>query len=91
MTTLMWHDWAGYVGVTLVLLAFLLLQAGKLKGDRLTYQLMNVFGALGVLLSLIFGTFNLSAFVLEVAWIAIGVYGVLRGRRLRQDRPFDSM
>ena len=27
MTTLFWHDWAGYVGVVLVLLAFLLLQA----------------------------------------------------------------
>lgn len=91
MTTLMWHDWVGYVGVTLVLLAFLLLQAAKLKGDGLTYQLMNVFGALGVLVSLIFGNFNLSAFVLEVAWIAIGVYGVLRGRRLRHQRPVDSM
>ncbi len=45
MTTLFWHDWAGYIGVVLVLLAFLLLQARKLHGNGLTYQLLNVFGA----------------------------------------------
>jgi len=81
---LFWHDWAGYVGVVLVLLAFLLLQAHKLHGNGLTYQLMNIFGALGVMLSLIFGGFNASAFVMEVAWAAIGIYGVVRGVRLRR-------
>jgi paired small multidrug resistance pump len=86
MTTLLWHDWAGYVGVVLVLLAFLLLQAHKLHGNGLTYQLMNIFGALGVLLSLLFGSFNLSAFVMEVAWAAIGIYGVLRGMSLRREK-----
>lgn len=82
-----WHDVAGYIGVTLVLMAFLLLQAQKLRGTNLTYQLMNIFGALGVLLSLVFGNFNLSAFVMEVAWAAIGIYGVLRGLRVRPDKP----
>jgi hypothetical protein len=83
-----WHDWAGYVGVLLILLAFLLLQAHKLHGNGLTYQLMNIFGALGVMLSLVFGSFNLSAFVLEVAWVAIGIYGVLRSMQLRREgRP----
>jgi hypothetical protein len=85
MTTLFWHDWAGYIGVVLVLLAFLLLQAHKLHGNGFAYQLMNIFGALGVLLSLLFGSFNTSAFVMEVAWAAIGIYGVLRGLRLRRD------
>ncbi|GAB2547395.1 CBU_0592 family membrane protein [Rhodanobacter koreensis] len=82
---LQWHDWAGYVGVLLVLLAFLLLQAHKLHGNGLTYQLMNIFGALGVMLSLVFGSFNASAFVMEVAWAAIGIYGVVRGAQLRRE------
>lgn len=82
---LQWHDWAGYVGVLLVLLAFLLLQAHKLHGNGLTYQLMNIFGALGVMLSLVFGSFNASAFVMEVAWAAIGIYGVARGAQLRRE------
>ncbi|WP_426702964.1 CBU_0592 family membrane protein [Rhodanobacter sp. Col0626] len=86
MTTLFWHDWAGYVGVVLVLLAFLLLQAHKLHGNGLTYQLMNVFGALGVLLSLVFGSFNTSAFVMEAVWLLISIYGIVRGLRLRRQK-----
>ena len=91
MSTLYWHDWAGFVGVVLVLLAFLLLQAHKLHGNGLTFQLMNVFGALGVMLSLLFGSFNLSAFVMEVAWAAIGIYGVLRGMSLRREKRNANM
>ncbi len=84
MTTLYWYDGAGYLGVVLVLLAFLLLQAHKLHGTGLTYQLMNLVGALGVLLSLTFGGHNWSAFVMELAWLLISVYGVLRGVRQRR-------
>lgn len=85
MTTLFWHDWAGYCGVALVLSAYLLLQARTLHGNGLTYQLLNVFGAIGVLLSLLFGSFNLSAFVMEAAWLAISIYGIARGWRLRDE------
>lgn len=84
-TPLHWYDWAGFVGVLLVLLSFLLLQAHRLHGNGLTYQLMNVFGALGVALSLLFGSFNASAFTLELAWMAIGIYGIVRGMRARRE------
>jgi len=83
--TFHWYDWAGYVGVLLVLLAYFLLQARKLHGNKLAYQLMNILGAFGVLLSLTFGNFNWSAFLLEVAWIAIGIYGIARGVQLKRD------
>ena len=83
--TFHWYDWAGYVGVLLVLLAYFLLQARKLHGNRLAYQLMNILGAFGVLLSLTFGSFNWSAFLLEVAWIAIGIYGIARGVQLKRE------
>ena len=82
--TFHWYDWAGYLGVLLVLLAYFLLQARKLHGNKLTYQLMNILGAFGVLLSLTFGNFNWSAFLLEVAWIAIGIYGIARGVQLKR-------
>ncbi len=85
MTTLFWHDWAGYLGVVLVLLAYLLLQAHKLHGNGLTYQLLNVFGALGVLISLTFGNTNVSAFVMEAAWLAISIYGIVRARSHRTE------
>ena len=81
--TIPWYDWAGYLGVALVLLAFLLLQAHKLHGNGLVYQLMNIIGAIGVMLSLLFGTFNASAFMMQVAWLVIGIYGVVRRRTPR--------
>ena len=84
MTTIFWYDWAGYFGVVLVLLAYLLLQSRALRGDGLVYQLMNLFGALGVMLSLTFGSFNLPAFLMELAWLLISLYGIVRGQRLRK-------
>ena len=84
--TFLWHDWCGYVGVALVLLAFLLLQAHKLHGNGLLYQLMNILGALGVILSLVFGAaMNWPAFLMQVAWIVIGVYGIVHSTRARRE------
>ncbi len=81
---LLWHDWAGLVGVALVLMAFFLLQAHKLHGQGHIYQLMNLLGALGILLSLVFGTFNLSAFLLEMAWF---VHQRVRHRAWHEGAP----
>lgn len=83
--TFYWYDWTGYAGVGLVLLAYLLLQAHKLHGNGLVYQLMNVLGAIGVMLSLMFGAFNASAFLMQVAWLLIGVYGIARSARARRE------
>lgn len=79
-------DWAvvvGLLGMIVTLLAYFLLQAQKLHGNGLTYQLMNAIGALGVAVSLLFGRFNLPAFLLEVAWLAISIYGIVVARRRR--------
>ncbi len=78
-----WYDWAGLLGVALTLLAFFLLQAARVRGDGLPYQLMNAFGAFAVLISLGYA-FNLSAFIMEFLWLVISVYGIARGRRRRR-------
>jgi len=78
--TLHWHDTAGLLGVALILLAYFLLQAGRMHGHTLSYQLMNAFGALLVLVSLLYA-FNLSAFLMELAWLAVSIYGIARARR----------
>ena len=77
---LLWYDWVGIAGTMMVLGAFFLLQAGKVSGTGLPYQLLNLFGAGGVLVSLL-GQFNVSVFVLEVVWMAISVYGIARTLR----------
>ncbi|MCC7095717.1 MAG: hypothetical protein IT472_00845 [Thermomonas sp.] len=75
--TLAWYDGAGLAGTGMILLGFALLQAGKLSGTGLVYQLLNLFGAAGVLVSLL-GTFNLSVFLLESAWMLVSLYGIAR-------------
>jgi paired small multidrug resistance pump len=81
--SLHWYDVAGLIGVAVMLWAFFLLQAGKLRGDAFMYQLMNAVGAAAVLLSLV-NDFNLSAFVIETCWVIISVYGMIRSRGKRR-------
>lgn len=74
---LQWYDWVGIVGTLMVLFAYFLLQAGKLHGNGMLYQLLNVFGAAGVLASL-YGKFNAAVLLLMAVWIVISVYGLVR-------------
>ncbi|MFC7300487.1 CBU_0592 family membrane protein [Cognatiluteimonas weifangensis] len=78
-----WYDWIGIAGTLMVLGAFLLLQAGRLSGTGIVYQLLNLFGAGGVLLSLL-GSFNVAVFLLELAWMLISGYGIVRSFRTRR-------
>ena len=80
---LQWWDWIGLAGTASVLLAFFLLQAGKLHGQRMVFQMMNLVGALGILVSL-YGKFNLPVFLLEATWALISGYGIWRGFRRRE-------
>mgnify|MGYP003586463016 FL=1 len=83
---LAWYDWVGIAGTLAVLVAFFLLQAGKLSGTGIVYQLLNLFGYGGVLVSLL-GKFNVSVFVLEAVWMAISAYGIMRTLKLRSAQP----
>ncbi|HVR82068.1 MAG TPA: hypothetical protein VHF02_08300 [Luteimonas sp.] len=80
---LAWYDWTGIAGTLMVLAAFFLLQAGRLSGTGIVYQLLNLFGAGGVLLSLL-GKFNVSVFLLESVWVLISVYGIARSLKSRR-------
>jgi paired small multidrug resistance pump len=80
-----WYDWVGLAGTLMVLGAFFLLQAGRLAGTSIVYQLLNLLGAAGVLVSLL-GAFNLSVFALELTWVAISAYGIVRSLRARNSR-----
>ena len=79
-----WFDWVGLAGTGMVLVAFFLLQSGRLNGNGIPYQLLNLFGASGVLVSLL-GTFNVSVFLLEAVWVAISAYGIARTLKLRRE------
>jgi len=80
---LAWYDLVGLAGTLTNLVAYFLLQSGRLQGNGLGYQLLNLFGAGGILVSLL-GGFNLSVFLLEAAWMAVSLYGIVRTLRARR-------
>ena len=70
-------DLAGFIGVVLIILAYLLLQLEKLPSSSPRYSLLNSVGALLIMVSLIFA-FNLSAFIVEAFWFLISLLGLWR-------------
>lgn len=76
----LWSDFIGNIGVFLILLSYTLLQLEKLQSTQLIYSVLNTLGAVLVLYSLTF-TFNLSSFIIEVFWLIISIFGVIKALR----------
>ncbi len=74
----------GTLGVLLIVLAYLLLQTGKIGQFDLTYPVLNLVGALMVMVSIL-RFWNLPSFIIEAFWIAISVWGLYRC--LKTPRP----
>lgn len=68
---------AGWIGVTLVLLAYGLLSAGRLAGDSPAFQWLNIVGAAGFILNSGWNGAYPSA-AANVVWIGIGLYALAR-------------
>jgi hypothetical protein len=73
---------AGWAGAALILLAYLLLSAGKLTGQSLVYQAMNVVGAAGFIVN---GWWHgaIPSAALNVLWLLIGAIASWRIIRKR--------
>lgn len=69
----------GWIAAVIILAAYGLLSSGKLNGESPIYHWMNVVGAAGFVLN---SGYNgaLPSAVLNVIWIGIGVYGLMRYR-----------
>ena len=72
-----WFDLAGFIGVVLIVIAYLLLQLNKLPSSAPSYSLLNALGALLVIVSMLFD-FNLAAFLMEAFWFLISLFGLTR-------------
>jgi hypothetical protein len=72
-----WFDLAGFIGVLLIVVAYLLLQLDKLPSSSPSYSLLNAAGALLVIVSLLFN-FNLPAFLVGAFWFLISLFGLTR-------------
>lgn len=78
----------GIIGDILLVLAYFLLQSGRLSAKNLSFSMMNFWGAMGILFSLIF-SWNLPAAVIEIVWGAISLFGMWRlwQERRKTSRP----
>ena len=76
-------DIIGNIGVVCFLLAYFLLQGGKVLYSGLVYLGLNLAGSLLLLISL-WIEWNLSAFLLEAAWALISMYGIYKHIYLRK-------
>jgi len=81
-------DLAGFIGVLLIVIAYLLLQLDKPPSSSLRFSLLNAAGSLLIFVSLLF-KFNASAFLMEVFWFLISLLGLIKWfisrKRLRRD------
>lgn len=75
-----WYDILGSVGVALIIITYLLLQIERLSSAGVLYSTLNALGAFFVIISLMY-EFNMSAFIVEVFWVLISVFGIVRSIR----------
>lgn len=71
---------AGWTGAVIILAAYGLLSADKLSSRSSTYQWLNIVGAAGFVINSGSKGAYPSA-VLNLIWIAIGVFAILRNRK----------
>lgn len=80
------HDVVGMLGVGCVLIAYLLLQVGRYESTMIRFSVLNAVGAGLILISLVYA-FNLSAFIIEIFWLVISLYGIAVNMRNRNKQP----
>ena len=79
----MFADIIGMMGTTLVVFAFFLIQTDKIDPKSLNYNLLNLVGAILLLISLCIN-FNLASFVIEIFWIIASVVGLVNYYKRQQ-------
>ena len=77
-----WYDFVGNIGIVFILASYLLLQVEKISAQDWRYSAANGLGAALILFSLFFA-FNLSAFLIEAAWLLISIVGLFKAFKAR--------
>lgn len=76
-------DWIGIIGSILISIAYFGVSTGRVSGENPKFQILNLIGSIMILYSLWFRP-NVGAIIIEVLWISIATYALIkywRGRR----------
>jgi hypothetical protein len=69
----------GFVGAAIIIVAYFANQTGRLPSNDWRFPLANLVGAALIMVSLV-TQWNFPSAVIEVFWIAISLYGLVRAR-----------
>ena len=72
-----WSDFVGNIGVILIIAAFYLNVAEKIKSTDRSYNLLNLIGSILLLTSLVYKP-NLSNIIIEIIWGGISLMGLYK-------------
>ena len=79
--TLTIFDAIGILGVILILTTYLALQLERIAATNWRFSALNAVGAGCILISLYF-EFNLSAALIEMAWLFISLFGIFKALKI---------
>ena len=71
------YDLIGNLGVVMIVGTYFLVQIGRMSSREFPYTALNGVGAAFILYSLLYD-FNMSAFIVELFWLAISLIGLGR-------------
>jgi len=78
----MFYEIVGWIGATLVLFAYLLVSTRKILPTSKKYQLMNLFGSLGIIVNALFHM-AIPIVSLNIIWLLIALYGLISATKKR--------
>ncbi|HTY44147.1 MAG TPA: hypothetical protein VMC80_02805 [Patescibacteria group bacterium] len=73
---------AGWIGGILLILAYFLLATKKIKSHSISYNLLNAFGGLGLIVST-FATKSWPSFALNIAWVGIAIFTISKIKKIK--------
>jgi paired small multidrug resistance pump len=73
---------AGFVGVVMVLVAYFANQQRWLSAEDWRFPFVNALGS-GLILVSLYVEWNFPSFIINSCWIAISLYGLVKGARGR--------
>ncbi len=77
LSTEVFFELIGLTGFVFYMMAYGLLQLGRIDGNGQRYVVLNLVAALMVLISLV-DQFNLASMLIQVSWVAISMIGLVR-------------
>ena len=76
-------DLIGIIGVFIIIVAYMLLHLEKMDAKNLSFSVLNTLGAFLIIISLLYD-WNLASFLMEVIWMLISLYGILKYYKLKK-------